>query len=146
MRKELLIGIRGFIDNIQHINLNDAVSRPLTYQILTNNEHGFNSARNPIIWDDENERLYVFGINSYDFQQSQNYGNSKIPNPGMVTIITYEDIEQFKLVLSEPDFDAICDAIGGTLISDEQRKNIRTRLFVLTDPEYNIKQRQQTHY
>jgi hypothetical protein len=141
-----IIKIRNLVTSISHTNLNDGKARPIGYHIMLDNEHGINTTVCPTFWDDTNEMLYSFGINSFDFQNSINYGNGKIHNPGMVTIVDYSEIQQVKVILSEIDFDAFCDKVGSSIISAEQRENVRKKLFIATDPEYNIKLRAQTHY
>jgi hypothetical protein len=150
MTKEEVISIRNFITAINHTNLTDGVVRPLTYQVMLDNEHGINTSMTPTAWDDTNERFYAFSINSYDYQGSVNYGTSKTLNPGMVTIADYNEIQGFKVAMTEVDFDKMCDAIntaaGTTIITDVQRENIRIKLYRATDPEWQISQRKSGSY
>ena len=137
---------RQLIESLIRVNLNDNKLRAPAIIVVFDNDLGLNTALHPTVWDDANERVIFFGTNSYDVQGSTAMGNSTIRNPANVTIVQYEQIQQMKIVLCEEDFDLFCDAIGIALIPDEMRSILRTKLFVLTDPEYAIKQRQKTHY
>lgn len=143
-----LIKMRDFIHGINHTNLSDKKTRPLTIYIMINNEHGLSEAFVPVIWNDEDEFVYAFATNSYDIQTTPAMGLDKVNNACELILLPYSEITQFKTILSEVDFDAVCDKIGTAKISDAQRENIRMRYFRMTDPEYNIKLRQDpnNHY
>lgn len=137
MLKEEVLKIRTLLENTKHTK-KDGTVISLPYRVMLDNEHGFDTSRNPIIWDDTNEFLYAFGYNSHTFQPGV-AGHEKAPRPGMVTAADYSMIQRFEASLSEEDFDAYCDQLGTTLIPDNVRENIRIWLFRATDPSWNIK-------
>jgi hypothetical protein len=137
---------RQLFESIARPNLNDGVVRPPAILIVMDNDLGINTALHPTIWDDENERVIIFGTNSYDMQGSIAMGTNKIQNPGTATIVQYPEIQQMKIILAEVDLDALCDKLGTTLIPNNVRENIRKKLFTLADPEFYIRQSMNTHY
>jgi len=140
-----VIELRDFVHGIKHKNLNDGKERPLTLMILVDNAYGFfNEAIHIVRWDDAKERFYVFGYNSVG--TNPNMGSKNPTGFGELSIVDYGQIQQFKVVLSEVDFDAVCTALGSSLMPDDVRENTRMKLFTTTDPAYYIKKDQETHY
>lgn len=143
---EQLIKIRDIIHSVNHVNLNDDISRPLTIYIMINNEHGINEALTPVAWNDEDEYVVALDFNNYNIRTTPAMGIDKAANQGLITFCPYSEITQLKVIVSEPDFDGVCDALPADLISDIMRENARFKIFKATDPEFAIKERQKTHY
>jgi hypothetical protein len=150
-----MIKMRDFLHGIMHTRKTwnadhtvcTAKDEPLCIQIGINNEHGLNEALYPVVWNDADQFVIGFKYNSNHVQSgTQAIGHEKPKAVGELMLVNYNNIETLRAVIGEEEFDKACDKLGTTLVSAEQRENIRNKIFRMTDPKYYIANDQERPY